>query len=39
MIKLEKEHIKPASLMWARAFKDDMKDTFPDPEGEDALCI
>ena len=28
---MEKEHIKPASLMFSRAFKDELKDVFPDP--------
>ena len=32
MRKMEKEHIKPVSLMLARAFKDELKDIFPDPE-------
>jgi ribosomal protein S18 acetylase RimI-like enzyme len=32
LLKLEKKHIKPASLMLARAFKDDFRDIFPDPE-------
>ncbi len=32
MPKLEKEHIKPVSLMLSRAFKDQLKDIFPDPE-------
>lgn len=33
MIKLEKKHIKSASLMLTRAFKDDdMKEVFPDAE-------
>ena len=32
MLKLEKKHIKPVSLMLSRAFKDDLKDVFPDPE-------
>ncbi len=34
MLKLEKEHIKPASLMFSRAFEDDLFNTyaFPDPE-------
>lgn len=32
MIKMEKRHLKPVSLLLARAFKDDMKDIFPDPE-------
>ena len=32
MLKLEKEHIKPVSLMLSRAFKDELKDIFPDPE-------
>ncbi len=32
MLKLEKKHIKPVSLMLSRAFKDDWKDVFPDPE-------
>ena len=32
MLKLEKKHIKPASLMLSRAFKNDLKDVFPDPE-------
>jgi len=34
LLKLEKEHIKPASLMLLRAFKDDPFNTyaFPDPE-------
>ena len=29
---MEKKHIKPASLMLSRAFKDELKDIFPDPE-------
>jgi ribosomal protein S18 acetylase RimI-like enzyme len=29
---MEKEHIKPVSLMLSRVFKDEMKDIFPDPE-------
>lgn len=32
MLKLERKHIKPVSLMLSRAFKDDLKDVFPDPE-------
>ncbi len=32
MLKLEKKHIKPVSLMLSRAFKDDLKDVFPDPK-------
>ncbi len=32
MLKLEKKHIKPVSLMLSMAFKDDLKDVFPDPE-------
>ncbi len=32
MLKLEKEHIKPVSLMLSRSFKDELKDIFPDPE-------
>lgn len=32
MLKLEKEQIKEASLMLSRAFKDELKDIFPDPE-------
>jgi len=32
LLKLEKKHIKPVSLMISRAFKDDMKHVFPDPE-------
>ncbi len=32
MLKLEKKHIKSVSLMLSRAFKDDLKDVFPDPE-------
>ena len=32
MLKLEKRQIKPVSLMLSRAFKDDLKDVFPDPE-------
>ena len=32
MLKLEKKLIRPASLMLARAFKDEFKDIFPDPE-------
>lgn len=32
MLKLEKEHIKPVSLMLSMAFKDELKDIFPDPE-------
>jgi ribosomal protein S18 acetylase RimI-like enzyme len=32
LLKLEKKHIKPISLVLSRAFKDDLKDVFPDPE-------
>ena len=32
LIKMEKEHIKTVSLMLSRAFKDEMKDIFPNPE-------
>jgi len=32
MIKMEKEHIKPAALMCDRAFKDEFKDLFSDPK-------
>lgn len=32
LLKLEKRHIKPASQMLARAFKDELKDVFPDEE-------
>jgi len=32
LLKMEKGHIKPVSLMLTRAFKDDFKDIFPDPE-------
>ena len=32
MLKLEKKHIKPVSLMLSRAFKDEFKNIFPDPE-------
>ena len=32
MLKLEKKHIKLVSLMLSRAFKDDLKEVFPDPE-------
>ena len=32
MLKLEKKHIKPVSLMLSRAYKDELKDVFPDPE-------
>jgi len=32
LLKLEKKHIKPVSLMLSRAFKDEFKDIFPDPE-------
>jgi len=32
LLKLEKKYIKPVSLMLSRAFKDDMKDLFPDSE-------
>jgi len=32
LLKLEKKHIKPVSLMLSRAFKDDLKEVFPDPE-------
>ena len=32
LLKMEKEHIKPVSLMLSRAFKDQFKDIFPDPE-------
>ena len=31
MLRLEKRHIKPASRMLARAFRDEIKDVFPDP--------
>ena len=31
MLRLQKEHIKPVSQMLARAFRDELKDTFPDP--------
>ena len=32
MLKLEKEHIKPVSLILSKVFKDEFKDIFPDPE-------
>ncbi|MFC1846523.1 GNAT family N-acetyltransferase [Chloroflexota bacterium] len=32
MLKLKKNHIKQASLMLSRAFKDELKDFFPNPE-------
>lgn len=32
MLKLNKKQIVPASLMLSRAFKDELKDVFPDPE-------
>ena len=32
MLELEKKHIKPASIMLSRAFKDEFKDIFPDLE-------
>jgi len=32
LLKLEKKHIKAVSLMLSRAFKDDLKDIFPEPE-------
>ena len=32
MLKLEKKYIKPVSLLLSRAFKDDLKNVFPDPE-------
>ncbi len=32
LLKLKKKHIKPVSLMLSRAFKDDLKEVFPDPE-------
>jgi ribosomal protein S18 acetylase RimI-like enzyme len=32
LLKLEKKYIKPVSLMLSRAFKDDLKEVFPDPE-------
>jgi ribosomal protein S18 acetylase RimI-like enzyme len=32
LIKLEKKHIKPVGLMLSRAFKDEMKDVFPNEE-------
>ena len=32
MIKLGEKHIKAASLMLSRAFKDELKDIFPDPD-------
>ena len=32
MLELEKKYIKTASLMLSRAFKDELKDIFPDPE-------
>jgi N-acetylglutamate synthase-like GNAT family acetyltransferase len=32
LLKLERKHIKPVSLMLSRAFKDDMEEVFPDPE-------
>ncbi len=32
MLKMEREHIKPVAQMLSRAFKDDLKDIFPDPE-------
>ena len=32
MLELEKNQIKSASLMLSRAFKDELKDVFPDPE-------
>jgi len=32
LLRLEKKHIKPVSLILSRAFKDDLKDVFPDAE-------
>jgi ribosomal protein S18 acetylase RimI-like enzyme len=32
LLKLKKKDIKPAALMLSRAFKDELKDIFPDPE-------
>jgi GNAT superfamily N-acetyltransferase len=32
MLRMGKKHIKPISLMLSRAFKDEMKDLFPDAE-------
>jgi len=32
LLKLEKKHIKPASIMLSSAFKDELKDVFPNPE-------
>jgi ribosomal protein S18 acetylase RimI-like enzyme len=32
LLKLEKKYIKPVSLLLSRAFKDDLKNVFPDPE-------
>ena len=40
LIKLEKTHIKSASLMLTRAFKDDdMKEVFPDAEEASRLRV
>jgi ribosomal protein S18 acetylase RimI-like enzyme len=32
MLRMEKKHIKPVSLMLTRVFKDEFKDAFPDPD-------
>jgi len=32
LLKLDRKYIKPMSLILSRAFKDDMKEVFPDPE-------
>ncbi|HEX79495.1 MAG TPA: GNAT family N-acetyltransferase [Dehalococcoidia bacterium] len=32
MLKMERKHIRPLSLMLSRAFRDEFKDIFPDPE-------
>ncbi|MFC1866215.1 GNAT family N-acetyltransferase, partial [Chloroflexota bacterium] len=32
MLKLKRKHIKSASLMLSRVFKDELKDIFPDPK-------
>ena len=32
LLRMGKDHIKPVSLMLSRAFKDELKDIFPDPE-------
>ncbi len=39
MIKMEKKHIKASVSLFNRAFKDEFKDLFPDPEERERKAL